>query len=301
MANPLVSILIPAYNERYFAEAFASACAQQGVELEVVVCDDSPGDAIGRVVAAAGDPRVRYLRNAKNLGFAGNFTQCFQVARGALIKFLNDDDRLRPGCAAMFASILDSNPGVKLATSRRIPIDANGQRLPDGPATAPISQVSAIMAGRELGDYTLVHSMNFIGEPTTVMFRRADVTLEDGLLFRWGGRDYHCLADMALWLRLLANGLAYYTPAPLSEFRMHEGQEQNREGVRLACLSERVWILREARAAGYLALPEGRRAAFANLRARLQSWLERGAFTPAESATVRGLIAELDEESASLR
>jgi glycosyltransferase involved in cell wall biosynthesis len=301
MANPLVSILIPAYNERYFAETFESARAQQGVDLEIVVCDDSPGEAIGRVVAAAGDPRVRYLRNPKNLGFAGNFTQCYQVARGAFLKFLNDDDRLRAGCVAMFASILNNNPGVKLATSRRIPIDARGQRLPDGPATAPISQVSAIMAGRELGDYALVHSMNFIGEPTTVMFRRADVTLEDGLLFRWGGRDYHCLADMSLWLRLMANGLAYYTPAPFSEFRVHEGQEQNREGVRLSCLTERVWILRHARSAGYLGMKDAQRVAFANLRARLQAWLDRGAFTPAESETVRGLLVELDEEAASLR
>jgi hypothetical protein len=190
---------------------------------------------------------------------------------------------------------------VKLATSRRIPIDGNGRRLPDGRATAPISNVSAIMAGRELGDYALVHSMNFIGEPTTVMFRRADVVLEDGLLFRWGGHDYHCLADMALWLRLLANGLAYYTPAPFSEFRIHEGQEQKREDVRLLCLTERLLILRQACSAGYLAMPEGRRIAFANLGARLKQWLDRGAFTPAESATARGLLAELGEEGASLR
>ena len=53
MADPLVSILIPAYNERHFGEAFASACTQQGVDLEIVVCDDSPGEAIGTIVALA--------------------------------------------------------------------------------------------------------------------------------------------------------------------------------------------------------------------------------------------------------
>ena len=301
MADPLVSILIPAYNERFFGEALASACAQQGVELEIVVCDDSPGEAIGRAAAATGDPRVRYIRNPKNLGFAGNFTQCFEVARGAYLKFLNDDDRLRQGCVAMFASVLNANPAVKLATSRRIPIDPFGNRLPDGPATAPIALVSALMAGRELGDHALVHSMNFIGEPTTAMFRKADVTLEDGMLFRWGGKDYHCLADLGLWLRLLANGLAYYTPAPFSDFRVHPDQEQNREGVRLSCLTERLWILRQARGAGYLASREGQRLAFANLQGRLQAWLDRGAFTPAESATVRGLLAELEGEAVSLR
>jgi glycosyltransferase involved in cell wall biosynthesis len=68
MADPLVSILIPAYNERHFGEAFASARAQQGVELEIVVSDDSPGDAIGAHVAAANDPRVRYVKNQERLG-----------------------------------------------------------------------------------------------------------------------------------------------------------------------------------------------------------------------------------------
>jgi glycosyltransferase involved in cell wall biosynthesis len=301
MADPLVSILIPAYNERFFGEAFASACAQQGVDLEIVVCDDSPGEAIGRVVASTSDPRVRYLRNPRNLGFGGNFTQCFEVARGSLIKFLNDDDRLRPGCVSTFAAVLQNNAAVKLATSRRIPIGPNGERLPDGPATVQLAQVSALVAGRELGDFTLVHSMNFIGEPTTVMFRRADVRMEDGALFRWGGHDYHCLADMSLWLRLLREGLAYYTPAPLSEFRMHEGQEQHREGVRMACLTERLWILRQGREAGYLTSREAQRLAFANLGARLKAWLERGAFSTQEAVVARGLIEEIDGEAASLR
>ena len=42
---PLVTIAIPAYNERYFSEALASAIAQQGVEIEILVCDDSPARA----------------------------------------------------------------------------------------------------------------------------------------------------------------------------------------------------------------------------------------------------------------
>src|SRR4051812_20401209 len=153
MANPLVSILIPAYNERHFAEAFASARAQAGVELEIVVCDDSPGDSIGRTVAQANDSRVRYVRNAANLGFGANFTQCFTLARGEMIKFLNDDDRLRAGCVAALAAVLAANPGVKLATTKRQPIDGNGTPLRDIPATMPIANVSAIVSGRELGDF----------------------------------------------------------------------------------------------------------------------------------------------------
>src|SRR5262249_37894806 len=154
--------------------------AQEGVELEIVVCDDSPGEAIGATVAKANDPRVRYVRNRERRGFGGNFTQCLTPARGGMGKFLNDADRLPPGCVAAFAAILRGNPSVRLATSKRQPIDDNGAPLRDIPPTMAITNVSAIMSGRELGDFVLAHSVNLIGEPTTVMFRRADLAIEDG-------------------------------------------------------------------------------------------------------------------------
>ena len=301
MNTPLVSILIPAYNERYFAEAFASARAQQGVDLEIVVCDDSPGEAIGRIVSEANDQRVRYVRNPANLGVGGTFTRCVELARGEVLKFLNDDDRLRPGCVAALAAPLKANPALKLATSRRLPIDGAGNRLPDAPATRPIALISALVSGRELADFVLLHSVNFIGEPTTAMFRKADVTLEDGRLFRWGGRDYHCLADLSLWLRLLAQGLAYYIAAPLSEFRVHEAQEQNREGVRMSCLVERLWIFQQGRSVGLLAQPEAQFVALSNMRARIAPHIGWSGFTEAERAAARQLLADLDGEIASLR
>jgi glycosyltransferase involved in cell wall biosynthesis len=300
-ATPLVTIAIPAYNERYFGEALASAVAQQGVEVEILVCDDSPGTAIESAAAAANDPRVRYVRNPARLGFAANFTQCFTSARGEMLKFLNDDDRLRPNCVAAMAAVLAANRGVKLVTSRRQPIDASGARMPDPPATMPIASVSALMSGRELGDFVLAHSVNLIGEPTTVMFRRADVALEDGLIFRWGGRDYHCLADLSLWLRLMAQGGAYYFAPALSEFRLHPGQEQLQEGIRITCLVERLWIAREARKHGFLAAPQLMNASLSGLRARVASAVGSPLLAAGEDAALRKLLADVDGELASLR
>jgi hypothetical protein len=241
------------------------------------------------------------VSNAQRLGFGGNFTQCFTLARGEMVKFLNDDDRLRPGCVAAFAAILRANASVRLATSKRQPIDANGGALRDGPATMAITAVSAIMSGRELGDFVLAHSMNLIGEPTTVMFRRADVQLEEGALFRWGGRDYHCLADLSLWLRLLENGFAYYSVVPLSDFRLHEGQEQNREDVRVGCLVERLWIVRQARARGYLAAPQPHRMALANVQARVKASLGHPGLSATENSALETLAADVEGEIASLR
>jgi glycosyltransferase involved in cell wall biosynthesis len=267
-AGPLVSILIPAYNERFFPQALESALAQTYPRTEIVVCDDSPGRGIGQAVERAASAKIRYVRNPARLGFAANFSQCFELAQGELIKFLNDDDRLRPRCVETLARVLTGNPGVMLATSRRGVIDAEGRECPDVPPTEPVSHVTALMLGRELGDFVLVNSLNLIGEPTTAMFRRAQLAVEDGAIFRWGGRDYHCLADLSLWLRLLATGLAYYDAGTLSEFRMHAGQEQEQGNMRITCLLERLWIAREARRAGFLSTAHLWGAVMRSLQAR---------------------------------
>ncbi len=146
------------------------------------------------------------------------------------------DDRLRLEFGERLAGGFASQPAGALATSRRRVIDASGAPRPDTYATTPISHVSALLTGWELGNFTLMNSANFIGEPTTVMFRRSGVTLEDGALFRWGARDYHCLADMSLWLRLLSGGLAYYAAATLSEYRVHACQEQRQGDLGVPCL-----------------------------------------------------------------
>lgn len=293
MSVPAVSVLIPAYSERYFPEAFASARAQTLADLEIVVCDDSPGTRIGEVVAEVADPRVRYVRNPSNLGFAANFTQCFRLARGRYVKFLNDDDRLRPRCCEALAGVLEANRAVALATSRRIVIDAEGRPAPDLAATTPVSHVAALMRGVELGDFVLVNSLNLIGEPTTAMFRRDELAMEGDSIFRWAGRDYHCLADLSLWLRLLPRGLAWYGAAPLSEYRFHAGQEQSKPGVHLSCLVERQWILEPARSAGFLGTPEMRRHAAAAIRERARQLLASRPGDPALEGAVASMEAGL--------
>ncbi|MDR3658955.1 MAG: glycosyltransferase family 2 protein, partial [Mycobacterium sp.] len=47
---PLVSLVIPAVNPRFFAKALHSALGQSYGNLEIIVCDDSQDDEIGRLV-----------------------------------------------------------------------------------------------------------------------------------------------------------------------------------------------------------------------------------------------------------
>ena len=300
MTPPRVSILIPAYRERFFGEAFDSARAQSGPDIEIVVCDDSPGSAIESRVRAAADPRVVYVRNAPARGFEGNFTFALSIARGDLVKFLNDDDRLRPGCVERLAAAFD-DPRVRLATSRRLVIDAAGAVQPDIAATTPVSHATCTIEGRELGDLVLVNGLNLIGEPTTAMFRRADAVAvaEPGGLFAWRGHSYHCLADLSLWLRLMAGGSAFYCATPLSEYRVHSGQEQ-RAGLGLDCITERLPLVAAAREAGYLRDPAQHRVALMRIEALAAAWSKHPGLAPAQSEALGAVAGSVASELARL-
>jgi hypothetical protein len=59
---------------------------------------------------------------------------------------------------------------------------------------------------------------NWIGEPTTVMFRKSALSI--------GGfnTSYTCLVDWEMWLRILTAGDCYIIPETLSYFRVHDKQ-----------------------------------------------------------------------------
>ena len=293
---PRVSIVIPAYNERFFPQALASACAQTFADVEIVVCDDSQGGAIEAAATGANDPRVRYVRNPRTLGFSGNFTECFRQARGELVKFLNDDDLLEPRCVEGLVGGFDFDPRVSLVTSRRRPIDEEGRTVQGHFASQPIAHVSCLIPGHELGNIVLINSVNFIGEPSTAMFRKRDLALEGEGVFTWGGHDYHCLADLSLWLRLLARGHAFYQALTLSAYRIHAGQQQALEAMDVTCVVERYRLAREARKHGFLAQLDQYRAAITMPLKMARNALQAKSLAPAARDELEALAAQVTAE-----
>jgi hypothetical protein len=241
---------------------------------------------------------VRYVRNDPARGFEGNFTFALNEARGDLIKFLNDDDRLRPECVARLSAAFD-DPRIRLATSRRVVIDASSAQQPDMPATTAVSHATCTIEGAEMGDLVLVNGLNLIGEPTTAMFRRGDVEMESVGIFTWGGKSYRCLADLALWLRLMVKGSVFYCATPLSEYRVHPGQEQRR-GTGLDCITERIDLVRAAREAGYLAKPGQHQVALMRIDALAKAWRQNPRVTPDQAVVLDGVLSSVASELARL-
>jgi hypothetical protein len=98
--DPLVTIGIPAYNRPAgLARAIRSAMAQEHSRIEILVSDDaSPDPSVHSVaVALAGeDPRIRVVRQERNLGHAANYQWVLDAAKGEYFMWLADDDWIDP-------------------------------------------------------------------------------------------------------------------------------------------------------------------------------------------------------------
>lgn len=254
-SRPLVSVLIPAFKPRFFAEAVESVLSQKYDALELVICDDCPTAEIQEIVERyAGDPRIRYVRNESTLGSRQNHIRCLSLASGELIKFLSDDDRLHPACVDRMAACLVAFPDVTLVTSHRQCIDEAGGALADVDATVrPVSEDSRI-DGAALARVVLSQRLNSIGEPSTTMFRKQDIVETAPDLFSLNGRQYQTIGDIVMWLNLLSRGDAIYLAETLSYFRLHQDQEQRSEHVRST--GERFWLHARLDAARMGLLPD---------------------------------------------
>lgn len=270
-----VTVAIPAYNLQFFEQALASAQQQDYANLEILVSDDSPDNRIQDITLkrCETDTRIRYIKNEKNLGFFGNFTQCFKLASGEYIKYLNDDDLLMPGCVSAMVKGFEIDEKIKLVFSKRNRIDESGKVLNyAGPEIK--SDKNTRIKGFELGDLILQKSLNLIGEPTTAMFRKRDLTLESDNVFSWQGRQYHCFADVSLWLRLLSKGDAYFIVDILTSYRMHKGQEQRKPEVSMKCITERYFILEPGKSCGFLGSKEKADEAIKSYKSLLEKFVD---------------------------
>lgn len=222
MNLPLVSILIPTYNRPvYFEQALKSAISQSYQNIEIIICDDSTNDETCQIISGYLHtyPFIKYFKNEQNIGGKRNFQLAFQQSSGEYINYLMDDDLFHPSKIERMMNYYsqDTNKEIKLITSYRQPIDDLGNAIPDLVFTKKRYTTDTILEGIKAGNSMIIDT-NWIGEPTTVLFRKEDLTEPFGQFCSY---QYDTAVDMASWLTLLSQGKALYIPDTLSYLRMH--------------------------------------------------------------------------------
>lgn len=96
--SPRITIMMPVFNHpRYFKKALNSAINQDFEEsYEIIIVDNNDLSDVPteyqKIVEELGSSKVLYYRNEKNIGMFGNWNRCIELARGALVTYLHDDD-----------------------------------------------------------------------------------------------------------------------------------------------------------------------------------------------------------------
>jgi glycosyltransferase involved in cell wall biosynthesis len=131
--SPRVSISLPVFNgENYLRAAIDSILAQTYRDFELIISDNASTDATQEICRnyVEKDQRVRYIRNAQNIGASANYNNAFRLsAAGEYFKWAAHDDLLTPTYLEMCVAALDREPDAVLAQPIVGVIDSNGTIL----------------------------------------------------------------------------------------------------------------------------------------------------------------------------
>lgn len=210
--RPQVSVCIAVYNcERYIGQAIESVMAQTMGDLELVVADNASTDRTVEIVRSYADPRIRLIRNERNIGAIANFNLAIAAAQAPFVKLVGADDLLYPTCLDRQLSVMTADPSLVMVTCRRDVIDANGKIIiRDHGWRTRATRIDGRQAVRAI----VRRGRNLFGEPLTTLFR-ADAFAEAG--------GFDDTSDIGLWCKLLRRGHVFLIPEPLGAFRVNAG------------------------------------------------------------------------------
>ena len=197
-ANILISICIPAYkNTEFLKRLLDSIAIQHFRDFEVIVTDDSPDEAVGRLCAEYA-PRftLNYFRNGQALGTPENWNAAVRLATGAWIKIMHDDDWFAGEDSLQeYARAIGGDPETSFIFSayRDVFLDEDRSRE----MFVPPARYRAFLRNK-----TILFGKNIVGPPSVVLYRRVPAVTFDPKV-KW-------LVDIDFYIRYLTTGHPVY-------------------------------------------------------------------------------------------
>jgi len=118
--NPVVSIIIPVYNQIHYTYACLVSILEhtKDVPYEVIIADDVSTDATERLERYAQGLVIR--RNKENQGFLRNCNQGAEAARGKYVMFLNNDTQVTEGWLNSLVNLIESDDSIGMVGSKLV-------------------------------------------------------------------------------------------------------------------------------------------------------------------------------------
>lgn len=216
MAQPLVSVIMPAYNgEKYIGRAIQSVLHQTYKNFELIIVDDKSTDNTLGEIGKISDSRIKLIENEINHGIAYSTNLAIESSNGKYIALLDDDDEAFPERLEKQVMFLESNLGIDVLGGKTVFIDAENNILKYGavPRRNP-NLIKAIL---------LFRCMDFMN--STVMYRREFIENNN---IRY--RD-NCLGmqDYKFYIECSKVGTISTIDEYLLKHRIHDNNETDRQ------------------------------------------------------------------------
>ena len=209
--NILVSVVIPTYSRNEsLSRAIDSVLDQTYQNYEIIVVDDNPADSDWRALTEIlmdkynNNPKVRYIKNEKNLGGAGARNEGIKAAYGEYIAFLDDDDEYFSERIEKQIECFLNNDSEKLALV-----------FCDAVMTGDNEEFICYLKPHYKGNCLYEAMKENCLAPTSQWMAKKNALMDVGLF-----SIVPCKQDATLILKLLSNGYEVdYVPEVLSKFR----------------------------------------------------------------------------------
>lgn len=230
--NPLVSVIIPAFNaEAFIAQTLNSVLAQTYQNIEVWVIDDGSHDQTAAIVEQfiQQDQRIRLLRQ-ENAGVAAARNLGIQKAQGTLIAPLDADDLWYPQkLEKQLQCLQEAGPQVGLVYAWSVHIDAEGY-LTGGVNTS----------FWEGNIYLALAYRNFLGHASAPLIRRNCLDRVGGYRCELKALNAQGCEDRDLYLRIAEHYQFRVVPEFLIGYRQITSSMSNNDTV-MARSHHLVW------------------------------------------------------------
>jgi cellulose synthase/poly-beta-1,6-N-acetylglucosamine synthase-like glycosyltransferase len=204
VSEPRTTVMMPAYNSHATVGASVeSVLAQTVPDLELIVVDNASTPPIAEALAGMRDPRLRLVRNRRNLGTAAGRNTALRLARAPLVSQLDSDDRWEPDYLETVLPCFD-DPAVGLTYSNtHITGHPGGHDDYIGDPTV-----------HPMHDFPKIAEQNPIPCPTATIRTGAARAVGGYALWLWMTEDYH------LYLKLARAGWRFaYVHRQLAHYR----------------------------------------------------------------------------------
>lgn len=212
--RPLVSIIIPSFNQgKYIRETIDSCLSQDYRPLEVLVLDGASTDETIAVLQSFSAPELRWW-SAPDKGVVDAVNKGLKLARGDVLSIQSSDDVFLPDAITAAVQRLAQNPAAGLVYGDVEYIDADSRRTG-----------ADVQGPFDLGEY--LGRLMYIPQPGTC-FTRASLKVAGD----WRAAHSY-VADADFWLRIATRLPVVKMNRLVGQYRYHP-EQRNTQRARIA-------------------------------------------------------------------